>query len=62
MAVQIDPLSPAVVYATKPNIKYPGSAAQATSDETNAATRLNDAFSPVTVTVPAGTISNKLAL
>lgn len=51
-----DPLSPPVVYALKGNLKYPGTQAQATADETNATNRLNDALSPVTVTVPAGTI------
>lgn len=51
-----DPLSPAVVYAAKGNIKYPGTQVQATADETNATNRLNDALSPITVTVPAGTI------
>jgi hypothetical protein len=62
MAAVYPPLSPDVVYALKPNIKYPGSSAQATAAETNATNRMNDAFSPVTVTVPAGTISGKLAL
>lgn len=56
MANTIDPLSPAVVYATKPNIKYPGTQTQATADETAAQSRMNDALAPVTTTVPAGSI------
>jgi hypothetical protein len=51
-----DPLSPAVVYAIKGNIKYPGTQAQATADEAAAQSRLNDALSPVTATVAAGSI------
>lgn len=51
-----DPHSPAVVYAQKGNIKYPGTQAQATADEAAAQSRLNDALSPVTATVPAGSI------
>lgn len=58
---QFDPLSPEVVYALKPNVKYPGTSAQATAAEGVAQSRMNDAYSPATVTVPAGTISNKLA-
>lgn len=52
----IENLDPSVVYATKPNIKYPGTQAQATADEARAQSRLNDAFTPVTTTVPAGSI------
>lgn len=51
-----DPLSPEVTYAIKGNIKYPGTQAQATAAETAAQSRLNDALSPVTATVAAGTI------
>lgn len=56
MAYVVDPLSPAVVYATKPNVKYPGTQAQATADEAAAQSRLNDALTPVTASVPAGSI------
>ena len=51
-----DPLSPAVVYAIKGNLKYPGNQTQATADVAAAQSRLNDALTPVTATVPAGSI------
>jgi hypothetical protein len=51
-----DPLSPEVVYAIKGNVKFPLTQALATAAETAATNRLNDALSPVTVTVTAGTI------
>lgn len=35
-------LSPATAYATKPNIAFPGSAAQATAAETAADARIED--------------------
>jgi hypothetical protein len=60
----IKPLSPEAAYATQPNIKYPGTAAQATAAETLAQNRLNDEMSltpNVTFTVAAGAISGKLA-
>jgi hypothetical protein len=53
----MESLSPEVAYATKTNIKYPGTQAQATAAEGLAQSRLNDSFpSGVTVTVAAGTI------
>lgn len=61
IGTSIDPLSPDIVYAVKANIAYPGSSAQATAAEAAAATRYNDAIYPLTVTVPAGAISGKLA-
>jgi len=51
-----DPLSPEVTYAIKGNVKYPGNQTQATAAEGLAQSRLNDALSPVTATVAAGTI------
>lgn len=51
-----DPLSPEVVYAIKGNVKFPGTQAQATAAETAAQSRFNDALTPVTATVNAGTI------
>lgn len=51
-----DPLSQEVVYTMKGNIKFPGNQVQATAAEALAQSRLNDALSPVTATVPAGTI------
>lgn len=54
-------LSPNLTYATKVNIKFPGTQAQATAAETAAASRANDALpSGVTLAVAGGTI--KLAL
>lgn len=55
--MSVEVFSPETVYVTKPNIKYPGNQVQATAAETTATNRLNDALTPVTVTVPAGTIS-----
>ena len=52
----VENLDPSVVYVTKGNIKYPGTQAQATADEARAQSRLNDALTPATVTVPAGSI------
>ena len=49
-------LSPEVAYVLKGNIDYPGTQTQATAAEVLAATRLNDALAPVTVTVPSGSI------
>lgn len=45
-------------YATKRNIMFPGSAAQATAAEARAQSRINDALTgtSVTVTVAAGAI------
>jgi hypothetical protein len=60
----IQPLSPEAAYATSPNVKYPGTAAQATAAETVAQNRLNDYMSltpSVTFAVAAGAISGKLA-
>lgn len=54
MAVEV--FSPETVYVTKPNVKYPGSQVQATAAEAVAQTRLNDALSPLSITVPAGSI------
>ena len=56
MATSIENLDPSVVYALKPNIKFPGTQAQATAAEARAQSRMNDAFTPVTVTVAGGTI------
>lgn len=56
MAVPIV-LSPATAYATKPNVKFPGTQAQATALEGAAAARANDALpTGVTLAVAAGTI------
>jgi hypothetical protein len=54
----MESLSPEVAYATKPNLKFPGTQAQATAAESLAQSRLNDSFAATgeTVTVPAGTI------
>ena len=54
-------LSKEVVYATKPNISFPGSAAQATAAEALAQTRINDQLAAsgldgLTITVSAGAI------
>jgi hypothetical protein len=51
-----DPLSPEVAYAIKGNIKYPGTQQQATIAEGVAQARMNDGYSPVTTTVPGGSI------
>ncbi|MNG37406.1 hypothetical protein D3C84_1247490 [compost metagenome] len=40
-------LSPESAYATKNNIKFPGSAAQATAAEASAKTRINDSLATV---------------
>ncbi len=56
MAVPIV-LSPAATYATKPNIRFPGTQAQATAAEAAAQQRINDVLpSGVSVTVGAGTV------
>lgn len=55
MAVPIV-VHPAAAYATKVNIAYPGTSAQATADETTAQTVINDRLTEVTVTVAAGAI------
>jgi hypothetical protein len=54
----MESLSPEVAYATKPNVKYPGTAAQATAAVTVAQNRLNDSFAATgeTVTVPGTAI------
>ena len=50
-------LNPDAAYATKDNIKYPGTQAQATAAETAAEDRINDSLpSDVQVTVSAGAI------
>lgn len=54
-------LSPDTAYATKSNIAYPGTSAQATAAEARAQTRINDALAAsgldgLTVTVAAGAI------
>lgn len=57
MSNQIVPLSSGAAYATKGNIAFPGTQAQATAEETLAQTRINDALpSLVQVTVSAGAI------
>lgn len=56
MSGQILNVDPAVVYAMKGNIAYPGTQTQATADEGRAQTILNARLSPATVTVPAGSI------
>jgi hypothetical protein len=58
MAVPIV-LSPQTAYATKPNIKYPGTQAQATAAETAADTRIEDAIPGelVLIEVKAGSIT-----
>lgn len=56
MAVPIV-LNPAAAYATKDNIKFPGTDAQATAAESDAEDRINDSLpSDVQVTVTAGAI------
>jgi hypothetical protein len=56
----LDPLSPEVTYATKGNVKYPGTQTQATAAEGIAQTRINafvQTWAPlVSVTVGAGSI------
>ena len=54
----MESLSPEVAYATKPNIKYPGSSAQAAAAITAATNRFADAFAQTgeTVTVPSTAI------
>lgn len=54
----IETLCPELVYALKPNIKFPGTQPQATAAEGVATQRFNDATSPLATgfTVPAGTI------
>jgi len=53
----IEPQSPEATYATKTNIKFPGTQAQATAAEAAAKSRINDTFpAGVEVTVAAGTI------
>lgn len=54
-------LSPEAAYATKPNIAFPGTAAQATAAEAAAQTRINDALASsgldgLSITVSAGAI------
>lgn len=49
--------SPPATYASKVNIKFPGTQTQATAAEALAQTRINDSLpSGVSVTVSAGTI------
>lgn len=56
MAVPVT-VSKDAAYATKVNIKFPGSAAQATAAESAAEDRINDSLpAGVAVTVTAGTI------
>lgn len=55
-------LSPASAYATKNNIKFPGSSAQATAEESAAKSRINDTLGSVgngkvKVEVEAGAIT-----
>lgn len=57
MAVPIV-LSPAAAYATKTNILFPGTDAQATAAEASAELRIEDSLpSDVTVTVAAGAVT-----
>lgn len=57
MAVPIV-LSPAAAYATKTNILFPGTDAQATAAEASAELRIEDSLpSDVTVTVASGAIT-----
>lgn len=56
MTVGLDPLSPAVIYATRNNIKYPGTQNQATADEAAASARLTDAGGLAGSNIPAGSI------
>lgn len=54
----MESLSPEVAYATKPNVKYPGTAVQALAAVAVAQSRLNDSFAATgeTVTVPSTSI------
>lgn len=56
----MEALSPEVAYATKGNVKYPGTQTQATAAEATAQTRLNAFYASwaplVTVAVGAGAI------
>jgi hypothetical protein len=50
-------LSPQTAYATKDNIRFPGTQAQATAAEALAQTRINQVLpNGLTVTVPGGAI------
>jgi hypothetical protein len=50
-------VSPDATYATKVNIKFPGTAAQATAAEAKAQTDIDSRFhSGITVTVGAGSV------
>ena len=49
-------LSPDTAYATKTNIKFPGSADQATAARGDAKDRIEDAVPGITVTVAASAI------
>lgn len=55
-AGQVLNIDPSVVYVMKGNIAYPGTQTQATADEGKAQTLLNSRLSPVTLTVPGGSI------
>lgn len=60
----VSSLSPEVAYATKANVGFPGTSAQATAAEAKAQSRMNDdlAQTPlVAVTVSAGAISGKVS-
>lgn len=50
------PLSPEAAYATKGNIAFPGTQAQATAAETAAQGRIGDEYPTLTVTVVAGSV------
>lgn len=56
MAIEV--FSPETAYATKSNLKYPGSAAQATAAIAVATSRFADAFAAtgITVTIPGTAI------
>jgi hypothetical protein len=49
-------LSPDTAYATKTNIVFPGTVAQATAARAAAKTRIEDTVPGITVTVAAGSI------
>ena len=49
-------LSPDTAYATKTNIRFPGTSTQATAARAAAKTRIEDAVPGITVTVAAGAI------
>jgi hypothetical protein len=58
-------LSPETCYATKSNITHPGTAAQVTSAETAAQTRINDALASqgldgLSITVSSGAIERAI--